>query len=112
MADIAHSSHLTDTTRVRLKELWERRLPMMKARLELLDEAANTAPLPEELRINSRDVAHKLAGALGMFGFAEGTRISRQLEVALDVPAPDAAQVALLAQQLRDTLFPSPPVGL
>ena len=112
MADTAHPGQPADKTRGLLAKLWERNLPLVKDRLDLLDQAANTAPLPEILRMDARNVAHKLAGSLGMFGFAEGTRIARQLELALDVTEPDSAQVALLAEQLRQQLFPSPPVAL
>jgi HPt (histidine-containing phosphotransfer) domain-containing protein len=107
MADRAASNQLPEKTRALLQDLWERNLPIIHARLNLLDEAANAEPLPDKLRIDAMNVAHKLAGSLGMFGFTEGTRLARQLELALDVPAPDSAHVALLARQLREELFPT-----
>lgn len=109
MADYALSGQITEKTRALLADLWERNLPLVKARLDLLDQAANTVPLPDDIRIDAMNVAHKLAGSLGMFGFVEGTRISRQLELALDVPAPNCAHVALLAHLLRKELFPAQP---
>jgi HPt (histidine-containing phosphotransfer) domain-containing protein len=108
MADIAASTQLAEKTRALLADMWERNLPTIHARLNLLDEAADAEPIPDELRIDAMNVAHKLAGSLGMFGFTEGTRLARQLELALDVPAPDSAHVALLTRQLREELFPSP----
>jgi HPt (histidine-containing phosphotransfer) domain-containing protein len=107
MADSGASSQLAEKTRALLTEMWERNLPIIHARLNLLDEAANAEPLPDNLRADALSVAHKLAGSLGMFGFAEGTRLARQLELALDVPAPDIIHVALLSRQLREELFPA-----
>ena len=104
---MAGSSQLPEKTRALLQDLWVRTLPTIHARLNLLDEAANAEPLPDKLRIDAMNVAHKLAGSLGMFGFTEGTRLARQLELALDVPAPDSAYVAVLSRQLREELFPS-----
>jgi HPt (histidine-containing phosphotransfer) domain-containing protein len=111
MAEIAASGQLAEKTRALLGDLWERSLPMVKARIDLLDQAAESIPLPEALRIEAMNIAHKLAGSLGMFGFAEGTRISRQLELALDVPAPDSSQLVLLTRQLREQVFPAPPTA-
>jgi HPt (histidine-containing phosphotransfer) domain-containing protein len=109
MADSAASSQLAEKTQALLADLWQRTLPVVHARLNLLDEAANAEPLSDKLRIDAMNVAHKLAGSLGMFGFTEGTRLARQLELALDVPAPDSTHVALLTRQLREELFPSTP---
>jgi HPt (histidine-containing phosphotransfer) domain-containing protein len=106
MADSAASNQFPEKTRALLQEMWERNLPIIHDRLKLLEEAANAEPLPDKLRIEAMNIAHKLAGSLGMFGFAEGTRLARQLELALDVPAPDLTQVALLTRQLREVLFP------
>ena len=109
MADSGASNQFPEKTRVLLQEMWQRNLPLMHGRLNTLDEAATAEPLPDKLRIEAMNVAHKLAGSLGMFGFNEGTRLARQLELALDVPAPDSAYVALLTRQLREELFPSTP---
>jgi len=108
---MAASKQLPDKTRALLDDLWQRNLPVVEARLAVLDRAAQADPLPEELRLDAISVAHKLAGSLGMFGFAEGTRISRQLELALDLPVADSAQLTQLAQQLREELFPAPPAS-
>ncbi|WP_347566314.1 response regulator [Scytonema sp. UIC 10036] len=47
----------------------------------------------EELRLQARSEAHKLAGSLGMFGFEFGSRIARQIEELLEV------EVRLIAEQ-------------
>ena len=76
-------------------------------RLALLDRAAQTKPLPQPLREEATAVAHKLAGSLGMFGFAEGTRLARSLEEHLEGANPDPADLAALSNELRATLFPT-----
>ena len=109
MAEIAASNQLAEKTRSLLADLWTRNLPMIESRLALLERAAGSDPLDEELRLDAMNIAHKFAGSLGMFGFTEGTRISRQLELTLDVPAPDAQQLVILTRMLREELFPSRP---
>jgi chemotaxis protein histidine kinase CheA len=56
--------------------------------------------------------AHRLAGSLGMFGLAEGTRLAREIEHLLDesaVSAPDAPRrLAELASALRRELEKGP----
>ncbi len=88
-----------------LAPLWQRNLPQLEARLELLDQAAAAEPLTEELRLEAQSVAHKLAGSLGMFGYHEGTRIARELEQALEAETP--AELGQLVQALRASLFPA-----
>jgi HPt (histidine-containing phosphotransfer) domain-containing protein len=84
-----------------LASLWQRNLPQLQARLDLLDQAAASDPLPDTLRAEAASVAHKLAGSLGMFGYPEGTRLARQLEVLLESDAPPQQQLVKLTQELR-----------
>ena len=58
-------------------------------------------------RIEAQSAAHKLAGALGMYGYDEGTRISRQIEVLLDEGAPEPAQLRALVADMRAAVFPA-----
>ena len=52
-------------------------------------------------------MAHKLAGSLGMYGYGEGTRIARQIEVLLvGDGTPDAARLGSLVAELRRAVFP------
>jgi HPt (histidine-containing phosphotransfer) domain-containing protein len=93
-----------------LASLWIRNRPLLEERLSVLDRAASCAAdgtLFEELREEAADTAHKLAGSLGMYGYDQGTRIARQLELLLDYPTPDPTQIKVLAHQLRHTLFPT-----
>jgi len=98
-----------EKTAALLASLWLRNRPLVEERLATLDRAASCAAagaLEEELREEAADTAHKLAGSLGMYGYDEGTRLARQLELLLDYPTPDPAQIRALATQLRSSLFP------
>jgi HPt (histidine-containing phosphotransfer) domain-containing protein len=98
-----------DKTNALLASLWLRNRPIVEERLATLDRAASFAAvgaLEEELREEAADTAHKLAGSLGMYGYDHGTRLARQLELLLDYPTPDPAQIRTLATQLRSSLFP------
>ena len=86
--------------------LWQRNQPQVLERLALLDQVA-TEPLTPQLRQDAIATAHKLAGSLGMFGFHEGTRLAREIELLLESPAVDTGAVRPLAAQLRESLFPS-----
>ena len=95
-------------TEAMLKELWQRKLPMVREHLLTLAAAAErvhsqslTAPLRSEAAIS----AHKLAGSLGMFGYPEGTRIARELEHLLDAEEhPPADTFSSLLRQLQESL--------
>ena len=94
-------------TKLRMMEIWRRNRPQVLERLDLLDRIAQTDPLPDSLRQEGTSVAHKLAGSLGMFGFAEGTRIARLLEEHLEDSELNRELLAALSNQLRETLFPA-----
>lgn len=88
--------------------IWERNLPLMRERLDQLDRIADEAEagtLTPELRTEAAGTAHKLAGSLGMYGYAEGTEISRHLEK--DLRGTDPIQVPAMREymlSLRATL--------
>ena len=91
-----------------LRELWQRKLPMVREHLSLLQRASETlsqATLTAPLRNEAAISAHKLAGSLGMFGFPEGTRFAREIEHLLDSQgAPPAETFAALVRQLTDSV--------
>ena len=64
-----------------LRQLWQQHKSTVFERLAVLEHAAatclemDTAGLEE-----ARGAAHKLAGALGTFGFHEGTELARESE--------------------------------
>jgi HPt (histidine-containing phosphotransfer) domain-containing protein len=90
--------------------IWQRNRALVEERLALLDRAASAAEvgtLSDELRQEACGAAHKLAGSLGMYGFDEGTRIARQMEVLLGEAAPDAVRFGDLVTALRRSILPA-----
>ncbi|MEO6910075.1 MAG: Hpt domain-containing protein, partial [Edaphobacter sp.] len=87
---------------------WERNLPTLYERLDLLDRAALAAAsgtLAEATRTEALDIAHKLAGSLGMFGHHRGTEIARDIEQILKAPTPESlANLAAFTTDLRRAL--------
>jgi hypothetical protein len=103
-------SDAQDKTAALLATLWLKNRPIVDERLVLLDGAAASAAassLAEAQRKEAQSAAHKLAGALGMYGYDEGTRISRQIEVLLDEGAPEPARLRALIAELRAAVFPA-----
>ena len=96
-----------DATACLIRSIWERNRPVMEDRLRRLEVAAAAAregELMEELRVEATDLAHKLAGSLGMFGFPQGTEIARKMEVLLNGGKPDGVALTELTVQLREVL--------
>ena len=91
-----------------LASVWQRNLPLLRDRLARLDAAAlqsSSGQLSPKDRTESLEIAHKLAGSLGMFGYLRGTEIARQLEVVLDSEGPVQTTIFLdLTQQLEREL--------
>ncbi len=77
-----------------LASVWQRNLPLVRQRLECLRSAAWQASVDQmspSTRREAGDIAHKLAGSLGMFGYLQGTEIARALELLLDGEEPVSA---------------------
>jgi HPt (histidine-containing phosphotransfer) domain-containing protein len=90
-----------------LSSLWLRIRPIIEERLQVIERAAAAAAtdsLDVETREQAADVAHKLAGSLGMYGYDSGTRLARQLELLLDYSKPDPDELHQLAVALRKSL--------
>ena len=99
-----------EKTTALLAALWVRVRPLVEERLETLDRAAAAAAvgaLPDALRMEAASSAHKLAGSLGMYGYDEGTRIARELELLLSGTGQDAAQLSRLIAELRGAILPA-----
>ena len=93
-----------------LSDLWQRQLPLLKERLDLLDRTAAEAAtgiLSEASRVEAISVAHKLSGSLGMFGHHKGTDTARAIEQVLRTPTSEMpGSLGLLAKTLRKILRP------
>ena len=99
-----------DKTDEILAKVWLRVRPLVEERLVTLDQASDAASagtLSDDLRRAAAGDAHKLAGSLGMYGYDEGTRVARELEVLLGGEAPDAARLHALIAELRAAVFPA-----
>jgi HPt (histidine-containing phosphotransfer) domain-containing protein len=99
-----------DKTASLLAALWVRVRPLVEERLVTLDQAAAAAAagtLGQDLQREAAGNAHKLAGSLGMYGYDEGTRIARELEVLLGGTAPDGARLSRLIAELRGAISPA-----
>jgi HPt (histidine-containing phosphotransfer) domain-containing protein len=99
-----------DKTAALLATLWVKIRPLVEERLATLDKAAAAASAgtpAEDLRKEAASSAHKLAGSLGMYGYDEGTRVARELEVLLGGAKPDAARLSALIAELRAAVFPA-----
>jgi HPt (histidine-containing phosphotransfer) domain-containing protein len=91
----------------RIQALWERAQGQVESRLQLLDRAAaanRTGAMGAELQQEAREIAHKLAGSLGMFGFPTSSEIARRLESLCESDAPDPELMAELMVELRGSL--------
>jgi hypothetical protein len=98
-------------TEALIAELWQRHLPTLRERLDILDRIAATAavaPLSKEDREEGIAISHKFAGSLGMYGYNRGTEVAMQLEQifrALPPPQPDL--ITPLTTELREAIFPT-----
>jgi HPt (histidine-containing phosphotransfer) domain-containing protein len=94
-----------------LADLWQRHLPTLRERLDLLDRAAaeaSSGTLEEASRLEAHSVAHKLAGNLGMFGHQQATEIASSMEQILKTPTPETlTNLTSLATELRQNLTAS-----
>ena len=82
---------IPDRSQQLLASVWQRSLPLIRQRLARLDAAAQHSDLgllSADSRKEASEIAHKLAGSLGMFGYARGTEIARELEVLLEEDGP------------------------
>jgi HPt (histidine-containing phosphotransfer) domain-containing protein len=91
-----------------LTQLWQKNLPTIRERLDLLDQfasAASTGKLAEGTRIEALNIAHKLAGSLGMYGYQQGTEVASKMERILKSPTPETLlTLRSLAIDLRKSL--------
>jgi HPt (histidine-containing phosphotransfer) domain-containing protein len=92
-----------------LAQMWQKNRPIVEERLATLDQASAAAAaggLNGELRKEAAQAAHKLAGALGMYGYDEGTQIAREIDALLSSDVPAVGQLGDLIARLRTAVFP------
>ena len=91
-----------------IAQLWQKNLPAIRERLDLLDQfgsAAVSGKLEEHTRIEALNIAHKLAGSLGMYGYQQGTEVASKMERILKSPTPETlVTLRALAIDLRKSL--------
>ncbi|HEX6909369.1 MAG TPA: response regulator [Longimicrobium sp.] len=95
--------------------VWARYRDQVLARVDVLESAALgllEGRLDRDARREAEREAHKLAGSVGTFGFAEASRLSREAETMLAGPNPpgqaDALRLADLAVAIRRELAGAP----
>jgi HPt (histidine-containing phosphotransfer) domain-containing protein len=91
-----------------LDQLWTKYLPQMVERVAILESAGAAlaaGALSLAQRTEASAAAHKLAGAVGSFGLAQGTVLAQEAEIFYSGKAesgPDsAARLKTIAAQLR-----------
>lgn len=94
-----------------LSRVWERSREGMLARVNAVERVVvdtMEGRLTEEGRRAAEAEAHRLSGALGTFGSAEGSRLAKQIEATLSGPGLltrlDGARLAKLTAALRQTV--------
>jgi DNA-binding response OmpR family regulator/HPt (histidine-containing phosphotransfer) domain-containing protein len=101
---------LAQRIKVELDTVWEKHRVLNQERLALLERAA-AGLLKRRLKTEqiqaAQQVAHKLSGALGVFGFAEGSQLVRSIEAlfetcaSLDSNLLRQQQALVLSQQIN-----------
>ena len=91
-----------------LAQLWKKNLPTVRERLDLLDKfgaAASSGKLDEPTRVEALNIAHKLAGSLGMYGYQQGTEVASKMESIFKSPTPEKLlTLRALSLDLRKSL--------
>jgi HPt (histidine-containing phosphotransfer) domain-containing protein len=76
-----------DEAKAALAALWVQYRPTIMARVVAVEQAVMAAQggaLSDELREKAHGEAHKLAGSMGTFGFAEASELAHEAEDMLD----------------------------
>ncbi len=104
-----------------LVALWMAKRPVALERLAIVEVAIAGVAIgivTADQRVAAIDAAHMLAGALGMYGFPDGTDVCREAEHLLEAPTGgdaasrrEAAHVAQRLASLRTDLTVDRPSG-
>lgn len=79
----AEENSIRQQTRTALAIAWEKLKGLSSDRIAILEQATRALrenTLESELRQEAQQAAHKLAGALGVFGFTEGSHLAQEIE--------------------------------
>jgi HPt (histidine-containing phosphotransfer) domain-containing protein len=102
-------SERPNPTAALIAALWQQNLPLVRERVALLVRAAEMSAegmLEAKQREAAMEAAHKLAGALGMYGHPEAGALASRMEQMLEGEgAVDAAELARMAAELRTRLL-------
>jgi diguanylate cyclase (GGDEF)-like protein len=100
-----------DAMRTAMRAIWKRSRDTILERVATLENAAialAAAQLTDDARRTAERDAHKLAGAVGTFGFWDASAIAREADVLLQgterIAAADTIRLSALAAQLRTIL--------
>ncbi len=108
-----NESELSDA----IASIWEQNKDEVHNRLQRLSqftEALKADRLSPDLHQKSQSTAHKLAGSLGCYGFKDGSRIAREIELILNEQQATlktrTADIVTLVEQLEASIqvFPTP----
>lgn len=98
---------LSEKMKASVALLWEQFKEPIKKRVSIIEEAVDALKqglLAEELQLSAEREAHKLAGSLGTYGFAEGSQIARKLEHffgSSNIPSEEEPMLRNLVNALR-----------
>ncbi len=90
--------NLKQQTMAEVASVWERHKEKFSNRISVLEQTTTALlkdTLGNELRQKAEQEAHKLAGSLGMFGLAEGSRLVREIEQIFQAKTPLGQDQAL-----------------
>jgi len=93
-----------ETVKRHLEELWQKHLPLMLSRLDVLTRAIDAlshGAIHEDLKTRATEEAHKLAGSLGTFGLESASDSALRIERLLANRSTAVDQTAELAGNLR-----------
>lgn len=91
---------IEEKTKIAITQLWARYRPVILDRLSVVEGAAVEllkGPIDDELRRKAESEAHKLAGSLGTFGFADASRDAHEIEVLFQSTPLNATQTVRLS---------------
>src|ERR1700712_5988712 len=95
-------------TEALLADLWQRHLPTLRERLDVLDNIAAKAsldPLSDDDRDTGIAISHKFAGSLGMYGYHRASEVAMALEQLFrSNPSPQPDQISPLTIELRESV--------